>query len=129
MYTSVRNVPYIYDKAGNTTPDQVEGRLYDGGSNMYAYDGENRLITVTKTGDALSAACDTSLTLTTGGTGEVGVCSRDGSRAFSFWRRSISRGCCCGGRADFAWVRLGRISAWAVGRRSARGTGRLGWRY
>ncbi|MBN1509088.1 MAG: hypothetical protein JW955_19740, partial [Sedimentisphaerales bacterium] len=47
----------------------VEGRLYDGGSNMYAYDGENRLLTVTKTADALSAACDTSLTLTTGGTG------------------------------------------------------------
>jgi hypothetical protein len=73
----VGNVQYLYDKAGNTTPDQslpltrsgVEGRLYDGGSNMYAYDGENRLLTVTKTADALSAACDTSLTLTTGGTG------------------------------------------------------------
>jgi hypothetical protein len=69
MYASVGNVQYLYDKAGNTTPDQVEGRLYDGGSNMYAYDGENRLLTVTKTADALSAACDTSLTLTTGGTG------------------------------------------------------------
>jgi RHS repeat-associated protein len=61
QYTSVANVQYLYDKAGNTT--------YDGGSNMYGYDAENRLMTVTRSPNALSAACDTGLTLTTGGTG------------------------------------------------------------
>jgi len=61
QYTSVGNVQYLYDKAGNTT--------YDGGSNMCAYDAENRPLTITRTPDALSAACDTSLTLTTGGSG------------------------------------------------------------
>jgi RHS repeat-associated protein len=61
QYTSVGNVQYLYDKAGNMT--------YDGGNNMYAYDPENRLMTVTRSPNALSAACDTPLTLTGGGTG------------------------------------------------------------
>jgi RHS repeat-associated protein len=61
QYTSVGNVQYLYDKAGNLT--------YDGGNNMYAYDPENRLMTVTRSPNVFSAACDTPLTLTGGGTG------------------------------------------------------------
>ncbi len=61
QYTAVGEVPYDYDENGNLTQD--DGFLY-------SYDPENRLLSATKlagTPTTLTAACDTTLVLTTGG--------------------------------------------------------------
>jgi len=58
QYTAVADVNYTYDNNGNMTYD---------GSFAYGYDPENRLTTATKVPEPLSAACDTTLTFTTGG--------------------------------------------------------------
>jgi RHS repeat-associated protein len=60
QYTAVADVNYLYDDNGNMTYD---------GANSYAYDPENRLVTVTKqVGDPLAVACDNeSLAFTTDG--------------------------------------------------------------
>jgi RHS repeat-associated protein len=62
QYTAVGDVNYIYDENGNMTYD---------GANTYAYDPENRLVTVTRCADPLAAACDNEdLAFTTGGDAE-----------------------------------------------------------
>jgi YD repeat-containing protein len=61
QYTAVGGITYDYDDNGNLTQDE---RF------QYSYDPENRLTSATKlagTPDPLTAACDTTLTFTTGG--------------------------------------------------------------
>lgn len=68
QYTSVGGVDYTYDTSGNMTFD---------GAHRYEYDPENRLTTVGRPPHPLSAACDTTLPITTGGDAEWFVQSNE----------------------------------------------------